>query len=295
MLKRYLDDDLDNLTPNTRDSEVLFVITVCQYLIKCAQESINIPKEFIQNKKYDELVQLYQGALNAMAYIENNILSNGLIAGADWRDVREDLDDKTILTNACFLYQAYKLMDTLSTECETDPKYFHNQNKMKDIVNLIQTKFWNGFYFNDYPGCQKFDLLGNSLVILYGIANESQTESIFNYVTTSVGPHGIPTAETFLPPLNEKERQVMKRDAAVIWPFTNGFMLEAMLASGNQKWIDYAINEFNKWRQLDGFYEWYDIVDGHGYGRRDQGWTAALYLRVNDSIKKIMTNRENTQ
>ena len=78
----------------------------------------------------------------------------------------------------------------------------------------------------------------------------------------------------------------MIRDNAVIWPFTNGFMLNSMLMSGDEKWISYATEEFKKWEKLTGFYEWYDIVDGEGFGSPNQVWSAALYLRVMEKIRR---------
>lgn len=82
----------------------------------------------------------------------------------------------------------------------------------------------------------------------------------------------------------------MKRDKCVNWPFTNGFMILSMLDSNDNKWIQYAINEYDKWTNLDGFYEWYDIVDGNGYGSTNQVWSASLYLRVNEVINKIKSS-----
>lgn len=272
MLKRYREGELENLTPNTRDSEVLFVITACEFFLR-----IN---GFESNQKY---YLIYQAIQRAMEYIEKNILTNGLIHGADWRDVREDLDDKTVLTNACFFHRAYELMRDMAKQFKTDAYSLEQKRQM--VLDKIQSGFWNGIYFNDYPECEKFDIFGNALVVLYGIANIDQTESIFNHVKKISGPCGIPTFETFLPPQTEKERQVMERDKCVIWPFTNGFMLNSMLLSGDKKWISYATNEFKKWEKLNGFYEWYDVVDGEGFGSPNQVWSAALYLRVAQNMR----------
>ena len=37
---------------------------------------------------------------------------------------------------------------------------------------------------------------------------------------------------------------------------------------------------------LDGFYEWYDIEKGNGYGSENQVWSAALYLKVEQILNK---------
>lgn len=153
MLRRYREGELENLTPNTRDSEVLFIITACEFLLQI--------KNFENNKQYFIIYQAIQKAIN---YIESNILTNGLIHGADWRDVREDLDDKIVLTNACFLYRAYELIIELYEILHMDSKHFVYEKD--NIMNTIHNNFWNGIYFNDYSTCKNFDIYGNSLVIL---------------------------------------------------------------------------------------------------------------------------------
>jgi hypothetical protein len=299
MLQRYLDNSLDDLTPHTRDSEVLFIITVCELLL-C---SLSTPGLLKNPSTVHTFSNLLLAACSALKYIENNILTDGLIHGADWRDVRIDLDDKTVLTNACLLYRAY---DLLSEVCAHDKikqiyvdtgyhRIFNNEfienallhkKSAEKIKQIIQNDFWNEEYFNDYPSANKFDLLGNSLTIIYGIASKEQSELIFNQALLLSTPFGIKTTETFLPPLNEKEKTVMDRDNAVIWPFTNGFILNAMIMTGG-RWIDVAKKEFSKWCNLDGFYEWYDIVDGQGYGSVDQVWSAALFLRVHAKLSTL--------
>jgi len=280
MLKRYLDKDIENLTPHTRDSEVLFIIAVGEFLIV---EPMTPYKD-----------QLLAASRLAMEYIKS-ILVDGLILGADWRDIRDDLDDKPVLTNACLLYRAYQVLG--ETESAKKVKDILNQkywvsNNFETVRNKMNNKYllygMNDYFsdhFCDYPGSTSFDMLGNALAILYDIADKDQTESIFRYVTTNLRtPAGFKTTETFLPALTTEEKHIMEKDKAVVWPFVNGFILNAMLLKGGPKWQDIARNEFAKWEKLHGFYEWYDINEGKGYGSKDQVWSAALFLRVNNNI-----------
>jgi hypothetical protein len=252
MLQRYLKGELENLTPHTRDSEVLFIITVHEFLKN--HVDIHIKETLIK------------ACSKALEYVRN-ILKNNLIPGADWRDTRDDLDHQTVLTNACLLYQAYLVM---------------NQKEEADqVAQIIKSQFWNHEFFLDYHGSNNFDLIGNSLAVLFDLANENQRELIFQHVINNYSsPFGFIMKDTFLPALSEEEKLIMASDKAVIWPFTNGFMLHAMIIKGNQKWKDIAQEEFKKWEKLDGFYEWYDIRKGQGYGSVDQVWSAALYLRT---------------
>jgi hypothetical protein len=257
MLQRYLDNEIENLTPHTRDSEVLFIIAVSEFLKKCTVDTT------------ETIEILLDASAMALKYVET-ILVDGLIPGADWRDTRIDLNDKNVLTNACLLYQAYKVL---------------NENEKADrIKDIIQEKYWNGKHFVDYPGSDKFDILGNALAVIYDISDFLQRELIFAYTMTLSTPYGFKMEETFLPSLTEKEQNIMSEDKAVIWPFTNGFILNAMLLKGDEKWKNIAANEFKKMITQKGFYEWYDIRKGSGYGSENQVWSAALFLRTKSII-----------
>jgi len=227
-------------------------------------------KQFISHCD-DQLIinTLNSACLNALGYIEK-ILVNDLILGADWRDVREDLNDKAILTNACLLYEMYRVLGMQT-----------NADKIKEI---LQTKFWNGEFFNDFDGNSSFDILGNALAIQFEITSYEQRESILKCAMNLSNDYGIRMTEVFLPPLNQEEKDCMAQDQAVIWPFTNGFMLNAMITRGGYKWYYTAKKEFDKWEKLKGFYEWYSISNGKGYGSENQVWSASLYLRVRQNL-----------
>lgn len=266
MLSRYLDREIENLTPHTRDSELFYIITATEFLQLATRK----------NYYMDELTKntISSARFLAMDYIEKNLLVDNLVPGADWRDTRDDLDKQCVLTNACLLYKAYTCL---------------SMHKHATIVkNIIQEKYWTGQYFRDYMGTENFDILGNSLAVLYGLATAQQCDTIFQYTCDNLlTPYGFKMTDTFLPALNEHEKQIMKRDAAVIWPFINGFMLDAMLQHGTSKWQSFAKTQFSVWTKLPGFYEWYDICDGIGYGSENQTWSAALYLRVASRIQEM--------
>lgn len=251
MLQRYLNKEVENLTPHTRDSEVLFIITVAEFLKLHPTSPINNI--------------LIDSSHLALQYIQTQ-LKDDLIAGGDWRDTRLDLNDKTVLTNACLLYKAYITLNEI--------------DKATHVKNIIHEKFWNGNYFKDYPESNTFDIMGNSLAILYDLADSNQRELIFTHIMELETPFGFKMTETFLPALSTTEKELMNKHHAVIWPFTNGFILNAMILKGRQKWYDIAKIQFNKWIHLSGFYEWYDIENGNGFGSKDQVWSAALFLQV---------------
>ena len=269
MLSRYLDDELENLTPHTRDSEVLFIIAIDQ-LVKTLEKQNDCLDPDLDPDLDIFINSAAKAARHALEYVKT-ILKDGLIHGADWRDTREDLNDKAVLTNACYLYKAYKI--------------FNLDDEAEKVKEILKRDYWNGTYFRDYPGSDGFDILGNSLTVLYDITTEDQMNSIFEYAMENLStPYGFKMTETFLPALNAKENEVMRRDAAVIWPFIGGFLLSSMITKGGKKWYCIASKEFDKWEKLEGFNEWYCIVEGGGYGSQDQIWSAALYLRVKQNL-----------
>lgn len=76
----------------------------------------------------------------------------------------------------------------------------------------------------------------------------------------------------------------MARDGCMVFPFVDAFMMLAMAMHGGE-WKTYAYNRFKRWcNNAEGFYEWYDCVQGEGHGSRDQLWTAALFIRLYETL-----------
>ena len=259
LLKGYFSKDgIGQLSPWTKDSEILFALGVMKYVVKSDDHNFrSITKDRV-NK--------------ALEYVENNLMEDGLAKGGDWRDTRLDLDDKFLLTNNCFLFKAYSLLGE-------DKK----ANIIKDIINRA---FWNGQYYRDYLGVNNFDTLGNALAILFGIASSNQSESIFQGAESLDTPYGYKLNDVTLPPKSKEETEIMLKtnQFGVIWPFIHGFMILAAIKVGKN---DLAKRQFEKWNKLDGFYEFYNPLTGKGHGSNEQVWSAALYLRVSEAIQKL--------
>jgi glycogen debranching enzyme len=70
------------------------------------------------------------------------------------------------------------------------------------------------------------------------------------------------------------------------WPFVVGFTVFAAL---QVKEYEFAIEQFSKFVDLDGvggFGEWYDPADGKQWGEPKQGWSAALYARAFQAVRR---------
>lgn len=123
---------------------------------------------------------------------------NNFMEGPDYRELHKD---KCLLTNACLLFHLYPL-----------EKY-----KRK-----LHQDYWNGSFFDDFPGAISFDVLGNALTILYEIASKTQMESIIKF---------------FMNTLLSTSREYTWQD---------GFMLMAMLKSGKRNLIEFVVEGCEK-------------------------------------------------
>jgi len=252
LLKGYFSKEgIGQLSPWTRDSEFLFVLGVAKYVAKTND------KKFLSENK---------GRIDkALSYVEKNLMKDGLVIGSDWRDTRPDLDDKFLMTNNCFLFQAYKLLG--------------ENEKAEQIKEAINEKLWTGKYYRDYIGIENFDTLGNALAILFEIVPKESYSSIIASAESLNTPYGYKLYGVTLPSKSGTEAEIMQKADTVglIWPFIHGFMVLSEIKAGAE---DIAVEQYDKWKKLPGFFEFYDPQTGKGYGSIDQAWSAAIYLRV---------------
>jgi len=255
MLGRYLHGELENLTPGTKDSEILYVIGMCEY----AKNTGN----------YAFLGRHSDNIRNALAYIEKNLMEDGLALGCDWRDTMErELGDKPLLTNNCLLYRAYCLAgETIKAE------------KLRDRINDV---FWTGDSYLDYLGNDRFDPLGGAFAILYDIVPKNRYFDMaqsFRTVNTQCGV----TIKCRHNPVSAVEREVIERtDGVVVWPFVVGFSVLALLKIKQRRMAE---DQFEKLLGLYEFREWYDPANGCGFGADEQLWSATLFLRAAKALK----------
>src|SRR3989344_517982 len=259
LLKGYFSKDgVGQLSHWTKDSEILFSLGLAKYAVTTGDRT------FLD--KYKNQIE------KALSYVEANLMKDGLTAGGDWRDTRLDLDDKFLLTNNCFLFQAYFLLG--------------KSEKAEAIKNKINKDFWNGSHYRDYLGVNNFDTLGNALAILFDVAPSNYFESIFSSAENLDTQYGYKLNDVTLPPKSKEETEIMLKtnQFGVIWQFIHGFMILAAIKAGK---LDLAKRQFEKWNKLDGFFEFYNPLTGKGHGSNEQVWSAALYLKVSKAVQKL--------
>jgi glycogen debranching enzyme len=180
---------------------------------------------------------------------------------------------------------------------------------------IVPDKPYYALYSYKLYSSERFDLLGNSLAILSGIASQSRAESIIDWVegeclhmrqrgilALDVPPNFFPFVQPSDPdwhPRYEKFNMPGDYHNGGIWPFITGFYVAALvaakryeLAEGKLLALTNVIKAVNTNLNPDieyGFNEWLKAQDGQPMGQNWQTWSAALYLYAAKCVEEKRT------
>jgi hypothetical protein len=159
---------------------------------------------------------------------------------------------------------------------------------------------------------ERFDLLGNSLAILSGIASVSRANHLVTWIETEckemrqneelavdLPPNFFPYIKPEDPdwmPRYKKYNQPGEYHNGGIWPFICGFYIAALVAAGKyilaqQKLLSLA-KLVQQPRVADvefGFNEWHRAQDGTPQGQDWQSWSASMYLYAAACVEQKRT------
>ena len=201
-----------------------------------------------------------------VSYVEEH-MKDGLLIGGDWRDSVPELRDKALLSNNVILYKMYSHMG--------------EEEKADALKERINNMFWNGEYYEDFPGSGSFDSLGASLAVLEGVVPKDRYTPVYDKLQGASRKSGVVNV------LNDSAKTTGKQYAQscnqryAVWPFISLRAAQAMKKMGAD---EAAKNEIERFNKLDGFYEWYDPDSGKPQGSRYQLWSAAAYYSAFLSI-----------
>jgi len=166
---------------------------------------------------------------------------------------------------------------------------------------MVRSKPYFAFWSYKVFCSDSFDLLGNSLAILSGIASLSRAEEIIDWVenncTTMIksGDLAVDLPPNFFPyvlpgdpdwhPRYEHFNQPGNYHNGGIWPFICGLYVAALVAAKRYELAEQKLLELTKLNKLSkdpelefGFNEWIKAQTGGIMGVDWQTWSAALYL-----------------
>lgn len=148
---------------------------------------------------------------------------------------------------------------------------------------------------------ERFDLLGNSLAILSGIASPTRAKEMISWIEEECtelrknGELSVDMPPNFFPYIKHEDPDWLARYSIYnqpgeyhnggIWPFISAFYIAALVAAKKYKLAEEKLVSLTKlirlahYEKVDfGFNEWIKAQDGQPMGQDWQSWSAALYL-----------------
>jgi glycogen debranching enzyme len=177
---------------------------------------------------------------------------------------------------------------------------------------VVKNKPYFAFWSYKIHSSERFDLLGNSLAILSGLASRTRSEEMISWIeeecasmrkkgelAISLPPNFFPYIKPEDPDWHLRYEQFNKPGEyhnGGIWPFICGFYVTALVATGKfdlaeQKLLALTdIIKISVNKKLNfGFNEWIKAQDGQPMGQDWQTWSAALYLYAAKCVEERST------
>ena len=176
---------------------------------------------------------------------------------------------------------------------------------------VLQRKPYYALWSYKVYRSERFDLLGNSIAILSGIASPGRSRAIVTWIETEceelrrrellagqLAPNFFPYVNPSDPdwlPRYERYNQPGEYHNGGIWPFISGFHIAAIVAAGKHRLAEkklLALTELVRpAREAEvefGFNEWHRAQDGTPQGQDWQTWSAAMYLYAAACVERNM-------
>ncbi len=177
---------------------------------------------------------------------------------------------------------------------------------------VVKHKPYYAFWSYKIYSSERFDLLGNSLAILSGIASPTRAEELISWIEEECaelkkrGELAVDLSPNFFPFIQPKDPDWRERYSQFnnpgeyhnggIWPFISGFHIAALVAAkrfnlAQEKLMALTrLIKVSSTGNLDfGFNEWIKAQDGKPKGQDWQTWSAALYLYAAKCVEEKRT------
>jgi len=177
---------------------------------------------------------------------------------------------------------------------------------------VLKNKPYYAFWSYKIHSSERFDLLGNSLAILSGIASPSRAEKMISWIEKECAKMRIKSElsvdlpPNFFPFIRPEDSDWHVRYSIYnkpgeyhnggIWPFICGFYIAALVAVKRYKLAEkklVALTRIIKASKagniIFGFNEWLKAQDGKPMGQDWQTWSAALYLYAVKCVEEKRT------
>lgn len=266
--------------------------------------AVGIYRKFV--KEDDFLEKAVRKALGWMRY--QSPTDRYLVAQlptSDWRDEQwvlgYGLFVNTIVYTYLCLFGQYERALKVKESMESFTVKGERQHRHVHEGLLLRYKPYYAMWSYKVYRSERFDLLGNSLAILSGIASPTRARKLLVWIekecdalkqnedlAVDLSPNFFPYIRPDDPdwmPRYEKYNQPGEYHNGGIWPFISGFHIAALVAAKRfglaEKKLLALTEVVRPARKADvefGFNEWIRAQDGTPQGQDWQSWSAAMYL-----------------
>ena len=177
---------------------------------------------------------------------------------------------------------------------------------------VVKHKPYYAFWSYKIHSSERFDLLGNCLAILSGIASSSRANDIVSWIEEECaamlerGDLAVDLPPNFFPYINPNDPDWHPRDSIFnkpgeyhnggIWPFICGFYVAALVAAKRYKLAEEKLESLTQLVKISssgtidfGFNEWIKAQDGKPKGQDWQTWSASMYLYAVKCVEEKST------
>lgn len=235
---------------------------------------------------------------------------------SDWRDEQWVLGYGLFVNTVVYSYLQlmgfHKRAKKMHAEMENFTIIRDRLKKQVQEGLLVRDKPYYAFWSYKIYNSDRFDLLGNSLAILSGIASPKIADSIIEWIEKectamkSSGDLAVNLPPNFYPFIKPEDSDWHKRYADYnlpgnyhnggIWPFICGIYIAALVGAKHFDLAEIKLIELTKLIKrsktagLDfGFNEWFRSQNGEPMGQDWQTWSAALYLYAAKCVEEKNT------
>jgi hypothetical protein len=235
---------------------------------------------------------------------------------SDWRDEQWVLGYGLFVNTLVYSYlrllghhdRADKVRHEMGRFTVTDGKMNHHTHEGLVVKHKPYYALWSYKIYNS----ERFDLLGNSLAILSGIASPTRAGELVSWIEDECetmqknGDLAVDLPPNFFPFIKPGDADWLERYSHYnnpgdyhnggIWPFICGFYIAALVAAKRFKLAEkklLALTQILKTSSSNnltyGFNEWAKAQDGKPMGQDWQTWSAALCLYAAKCVEEKKT------
>lgn len=260
---------------------------------------------------------LEEAARKALTWMEYQSPGDEVMVGqlptSDWRDEQWVLGFGLFVNTVVFAYlrlygqeeraaQLLRLMKHFAIRANVRSRHIHEGLA---LPNKPYYALWAYKVYNS----ERFDLLGNSLAIMTGIASVTRARELITWIEAECdalrrrGELAVELPPNLFPYILPGDPDWRERYAGFnqpgdyhnggIWPFICGFYIVAVLAAGMPRLAEQKLAALTDLVRLGqdrtlefGFNEWINAQSGEPRGNDWQTWSAALYLYAATCVER---------